>query len=401
MTALSTTLLADALKEYYTDKEIARLGYTKNPFLAMVNKDTKWTGKEHVLPIQYTRPAGRSNTFATAQANTAPSKYEAFKLTTVKDYGIVHVETEAIYASEGQPMRSFVEARKNEADGIIKALQQNLAMMLYRNGGNARGRRASLSTNTVTLTEPNDVVNFEVDMVVAADTTDGTSGSINAGTTTITAVDRDAGTITLASAAALTGFADNDYLFVAGDFGTGVSGLDAWLPSSAPGATAFFGVDRSVDTSRLGGIRYSDSNPLVEKIKRAVARVWREGATPDHMFINPADWVELEIMLGDRVQYDRVKSSVGEFMFDAIKIATPFGMVRVIGDPNCPKGVGYLLTLETWKFVSRGSAPRVLNPDNQGDWMRQGSSDGIEGRFGWFGQLGCSAPGSNARVALT
>src|SRR5690606_10267906 len=109
--------------------------------------DTKWTGKEHVVPIQYARPQGRSNTFATAQANTEPSKIDAFKLTTTKDYGIIHIDNEAILASEGQPIRSFVAARKNESDGIIGTLGQNLAMMLYRNGGNARGQRASLVGN--------------------------------------------------------------------------------------------------------------------------------------------------------------------------------------------------------------------------------------------------------------
>jgi hypothetical protein len=180
-----------------------------------------------------------------------------------------------------------------------------------------------------------------------------------------------------------------------------VKGLDAWLPSTAPTSTAFFGVDRSVDVSRLGGIRYSDSNPIVEKFKRAVARGWREGAKVTHAFMNPADWSDLEIALADRVQYDRVKSSTGEFMFDTLKIATPQGVVQVVGDPDCPSDVSYLLRLSSWGFVSRGSAPRVLDADGKGELLRQSTLDGVEGRFGWFGQLGTNQPGSNIRLALT
>jgi hypothetical protein len=298
-------------------------------------------------------------------------------------------------------MRSFVEARKSEADGIIMSLKNNLAMNLYRNGGGARGRRASASSNVITLTDPADVVNFEVDMVLRFSTADGTSGALKTGSTPIVAVDRDAGTIEVDDITDITTPADNDYIFVAGDFGAAPSGLAAWLPASAPSASLFFGVDRTSDVSRLGGIRYSDSNPLVEKIKRAVARAWREGARVDHMFVNPVDWAELEIALGDRVVRDIVKSTVADVSFDALKIPTPFGVIKVLGDPDCPRSVGYLLTLSSFVFVSRGSAPRVLDPDGKGEFLRQGASDGVEGRFGWFGNLGCYAPGKNVRVALT
>jgi hypothetical protein len=405
MASLTPALLADALKEFYTDKEMMKLAYDEHPLLAMVSKDTHWSGKEHVIPIQYARAQGRSAVFTTAQGNTAPGRYEAFKLTTSKDYGVIHIDTETIYASEGTPVRSFVAARKNEADGIIGSLGANLAMQLYRNGGGARGQIATggITGDVITLAEPNDIVNFEVDMQLCASTADGTSGSLrdSGDTMTVTAVDRDAGTITVSAVANITGLAAADYLFAEGDFGALAKGLDAWLPSAAPGATAFFGVDRSVEPTRLGGIRYSDSNPLVEKFKRAVARGWREGARVTHAFLNPLDWSELEIALADRVQYDRVKSSTGEFMFDSIKMATPSGMVQFVGDPDCPKGVSYALKLSTWTFVSRGATPRVLDPDGKGEFLRQGAADGIEGRFGWFGNLGCRAPGMNIRVALT
>ncbi len=402
--SLTPSVLADALREYFTDKEMVRLAYEEHPLLALVSKDTKWTGNKHIIPIQAHIAMGRSAVFATAQANVASGEYERFELTTSKDYGLIHIDTESILASEGQPVRAYVEARKAESEGILTALGSNLAMQLYRNGGGARGRRGSLSGNIITLKEKADVVNFERNMKLFASANDGSDAAhaLRAGTAaTVTAVDRDDGKVTVDNAGNITAFADDDYLFCEGDFKVLVKGLDAWLPSAAPSSTAFFGADRSTDPTRLGGIRYSDANPLVEKHKRAVARAWREGAKVTHEFINPEDWADVEIALADRVQYDRVKSSTGEFMFDSIRMATPTGMLHLIGDPDCPKSVAYMLKLATFVFVSRGSAPRVLDPDGKGEFLRRGSADGVEGRFGWFGQLGCRAPGSNVRLALT
>lgn len=402
MAELTYSQLADALKLYYTDKKMMVLSYEDHPLLAMLPKDTEWTGEKHIIPIQASvAVAGRSATFATAQANAAGGTYERWELTTTKDFGVLQISNEAILASANSPMRAFVEARRSEIDGILTSLGSNLAMQMYRNGGMARGQRASASTNVITLTNPNDVVNFEVGMVVAADTTDGTSGAINAGTTTVTAVDRDAGTVTLASAAALTGFADNDYLFVAGDFGLGVKGLDAWLPSSAPGATAFFGVDRSSEPTRLGGIRYSDSYPLKEKLIRAFSQAYTHGARKcNKLFVNPLNFADIVVAVGDMGRIDQVKSSDGMFGFESIHINTAIGRVDVVPDPDCPRNVGYALDMSTWAFVSRGKAPRNVSLDGGGEWLRAASSDGVEARFGWYGQLGCRAPGKNMRIAL-
>ena len=71
-------------------------------------------------------------------------------------------------------------------------------------------------------------------VIVAASTT---TGSLRSGSGTITAIDRDAGTITYTGT--ITSLTANDYLFTQGDAPNGganvkVSGLAAWIPSSAP-----------------------------------------------------------------------------------------------------------------------------------------------------------------------
>lgn len=400
MSSLTTTVLADALMEYYTSDEIKVLAYKDHPTLALLPKDEKWTGKKHIMPFQWATPQGGSAIFATAQSNATPGAYEAWELTTSKDYGVITIENEAILASEGSPVRSFVSARKSEMDGIFLHVGQSLSKSIFRNGGGARGQRGSVSGSTLTLLNIEDIVHIEKGMVLEASTADGTSGSLRSGSITVSGnIDRDLGTFDFTGT--ITSFADNDYLFRAGDFGAMVKGFAAWIPSTAPSSTAFFGVDRTQDKTRMGGIRYTGTEPLVERLQRAHARVRREQGKITHYVFNPKNFADLIIALGDRVQWDLVKSQDGLFGFESIKMRTPSGTVICYEDSDCPVDVAYGLNFDVWKLVSRGAAPRVLNPDGVGDFLRQGSADGVEARLGYYGQVGCGWPGTNIRVPLT
>jgi hypothetical protein len=240
-------------------------------------------------------------------------------------------------------------------------------------------------------------------MVIVASANDGSSSghALRGGSAvTITAIDRDLGTLTAADWTVITSFANDDYLFVQGDFKLALKGFGAWVPTTAPSSTAFFGVDRSVEVSRLGGLRYSDSNPLVEKLQRAWASGARHGAKFDTGFMNPLDWADLEISLGDKCRYDTVKDEDGVFGFEAIIQRTPKGKIAYLADASCPKGYAYHMQLNTWKLCSRGAAPRVIDGDGVGQFLRKNDADGIQGRFGYYAQLGCMAPGYNQVVTL-
>ena len=123
--------------------------------------------------------------------------------------------------------------------------------------------------------------------------------------------------------------------------------------------------------------------------------------------MNPTDWAELALDLegraavaaaNNRRRYDQ-SDKAAMFGFSSISIATPTGMVDVYADHNCPINVGYLLQLDTWKLKSLGPAPRLLDFDGL-KGIRQSNEDGVEYRWGYYGNLLCTAPGYNCRVAL-
>jgi len=405
MTALDLTSFEAALKVHYTDLRVKNLVYRNNPFLAAVPKYEYFGGKNLPIPVQYGVPQGRSATFSDANANQTPGNYTDYVLTRVRNYAIASIGNETLEASVGSA-NAFMEAAASEIDGALRSLTQDLAGNLYRNDTGVRGNigPAGYSAPGVfLLANPTNVTEFELGMqIVAAPAATGVGATPPQ---PITAINRDTGEITLAASIGGAG----DFLFQLGDTNAALpagpkkaAGLDAWLPATAPLAgDNFFSVDRSADSSRLAGQRYDGTSETIEEaIIGAGSLLFREGGRPDLVFMNPMNYSELIKSLGSKVVYDVVQSSdVAEVFFDSVRVYTPSGQVSVVADPNCPSGTAYLLQMDTWKLYSLGMAPKILMTDGL-RFLRTVDQDSVTVRCGYYLQLGCSAPGWNARIAL-
>ena len=405
MAALSATGFAAALKQHYTDERIENMVYKDNPFLAMVAKYEDFGGENLKLPIKYGNPMGRSANFTTAQSNVTGGNIKAFLLTRIKDYAIAQIENEVLEASKGNA-NAFLEAAVFAIDGSIQAATRSLAVALYGNGKGSIGIVSTSDATTITLATTQDITNFEVDMKLVASNVESGTGTGVATAQSVTAINRDTGVLTMSGNPSTGGFDAADYLFVEGDYATDstallkVSGLGAWLPSTAPGSTdSFFNVNRSADVDRLGGIRFDASSlPLEEGLIGAAARAARAGGKPDYCFMNYSNFADLEKALGSKVAYveKNIKPEIG---FRGILIHGPRGPINVIPDQNCPNGVAYMIQMDVWKLYSLGKAPRILSGDGLKQ-LRVYNADAIEVRVGYYGQLGCRAPGWNVRIGL-
>jgi len=408
--SLDLTSFDAALKQHYTNDAVEDLVYKDNPFFALISKMEEFGGKNLPIPLIYGNPQGRSATFSNAQTRggLTNSSITDFVLTRVKDYSIATIDNETLEASKGN-QNAFMEAATTEIDGAINSLTRSLAVGMFRGSDGSIGQVSveptEAATTVVTMKSAGDITNIELGMMIniwsatsggTQRTTDGSDNSWE-----VTAVDRSAGTFTLDDAYDSSGtIAADDYIFIEGDRGLKMSGLSDWIPSSAPSSTAFFGVDRSVDTNRLGGIRYDgSSDPIEEALIEGASRAAREGGKVDHCFLSYSKYSELEKALGSKVQYVDLKVSP-EVGFRGITINGPKGTIKVIPDQNCPDDVAYMLQLNTFKLYSLGKAVRVIDTDGL-NMLRQAAADGVEVRWGSYHQLGCKAPGFNARVTLS
>jgi hypothetical protein len=402
---LDLTSFAAGLKTVYTQKKIENLVYRNNPLLALMTKMENMVGDGYKLPVIYGSPQSRSSTFSTAQT-LAATKYtgiKAFTVTRVKDYGVVNIDHETMLASKNDA-GAFMQARVTEIDGAINAVTQSLATAQYRSGwGNIGQVNATVATATLTLSNSEDIVNFEPGMEIVFSSSESGAVLRSANSTTINSINRSAGTMVLSATVGDVCTA-SDYIFPAGDRQNSatptrlkVAGLEAWIPSSAPAATAFFGVDRTTD-SRLGGLRFDGASYTVEEaLTKAAVVAAKEGAKVDHCMISYTKFADLVNSLGQKVNYVDLKT--GDIGFQALRLYTPSGDVKVVPDRNCPSNRAFLIQLDTWMLGSIGPAVGILNYEGL-EALRQASGDGIEVRVGFYGNVMCRAPGWNVNVQL-
>lgn len=136
--------------------------------------------------------------------------------------------------------------------------------------------------------------------------------------------------------------------------------LSDWLPALDPKpGDNFCGFDRSIDPTRLSGvrrtIRWKGMSPgvLVAAFVAAAHRVYKEGGVPDILLV--PSHIHQVLGMGKGIR--------SHFVINAL-----FGSIDVWADPTLPSDTVFLLQLNTWEEMN--------------------------------GTLVCDAPGHNARILL-
>lgn len=400
----------NALKVKYAAGGIADAFYKKHPLLDLLPKK-QFAGRVVEHAVRISAPAGRSATFATAQANQSASTIKAFLIGSstyplARYYAPASIDNLVLDLDA----EAIVDALNFEIDGAMAAATDAASIQLFGDGSGLLGQLANsgVGTPTITLGNANDVVKFEVgDVLSLSPNADGSA--IRTGTVVLIAVDRDAGTLTCSGniSAGIGAAANTDYIYRSGDATKAMKGFGAWLPydpadasvrSSALAAT-FFGVVRSADATRLGGVTFDGRALAIEEaLQKAAVRLAREGGEPDLVILNPDKYAELAIALGNKMVLVDVKGDASVGVQGIQLISQGFKMV-VVCDRHCPSNRAYMLEKATWTLYEVGSLPRLLDQDEL-QLLRAATADQSEVRIGWYAQLACSSPGKNAVIAL-
>jgi hypothetical protein len=415
-----------ALKELYTDDKdyMKNIVYSKNPWLAMIPKNESpdgFAGKYIPVPLEYGNPAGRSHTFANAQNQQTASDVVSYFVYAVQDYQLVTI-TNLLMEQTKNNAGAFVDEASRTMDNGFRNLSNNMAFETFSGGTASRGVIGTVTlvgtVATITLSNSQTVVQFEVGMTLQNTATDGGAALLEGGVIDaiqLTAVNRGTGVIT-GSVVQGTGasFAAGNFLQILGDIGSagastiagmlGLSGLAAWVPVTDPvGTDNFWGVNRSVDVTRLGGLRYNASaQSISEGITNALGLANREGAAPDLILIDFVSYTTLINELGAKVQYVQLEHDEVEVAFEAIHFHSAYGKIPVLADRSQPAQQANLITTDTWKLRTLGKAPHILTYGMEGlEGLRVGNADALEIRIAYYGNIINSAPGYNMNVQLS
>jgi hypothetical protein len=324
-------------KEYYASGGLFNAAYEENPGLG-VSKKIKITGKHYDFPLQYGYGSNRSRTAATTLNKVNGLQDIEFNVTTARSFDAKDIETQAL--DEVTDEGAFVDLLTNVMDSLGKSLGNGLGEDLFLNTGAARGVVGLLSTVNLTLANTSHVTRFEVGQEIKAATTDGTSGSVLAGSATITAITRDTGVLTSDSAwdaQITTPIAAGHFLFVDGEFGLGRAGLPSWIPDATTGlGSAFFGATRSVDATRLAGNReiVNAGSDIVSSLRTLMARMGREEAMMDCALCSFEMLGDIDTQVEQKVMID-VKANGIDMGFDAVDVRVAGRKVTFIPDRSC------------------------------------------------------------------
>lgn len=418
--AATTTTIDKILKYVYTNKAIQNAVYKDNPAFALISKQSGFTGRSHVHAITYRNPLARSAAFATAQSRAGVNGVATgiagdigvavdvnFTVSRVKNYATWSVEQEAILASRGDK-GSFISAVTQGIDGTLQTLNNDFGRDVYGSGLGELGQLTNVSGTTFTVGEA--ITQIEVGMEIVASTGSTKTAILrNSGTGQyVTSVNRSAGTFTVN--ANTDTCATGDWIFIKADRPTAsttaigsmlkIAGFEAWNPVTAPTAgDSFWGVDRSVDVTRLAGHRLDISALSPEEgYITALAALAREGSDPSHIFTSFTDEKNLKLALGSRV--DAEYTQIGDIGFESMRIRGPKGPVRVYADRNAPVGYARLLQLDTWELKHLGDLVNKGDAAGDGGFAREYQADRFEQRMAFYGNMFCYKPSANMVCTL-
>ena len=418
--AATITSADKILKLLYTQRDLENAVYEKNPLFALIPKSGGFEGRSIVHALTYGNSLARSAAFATAQgragingASGTDSGFNRdvnFTVSRVKNYAMATIEQELALAAKGKNQGAFVKAATHLIDGTLQTLRNDFGRDIYGSGLGELGQVTAVSgSGPFTITVGEAITQIEVGMEVVASTGGKTTILRNSGGgVAVVSVNRAAGTFTTTTNP--DSIAASDFLFIKGDRPVAattavgsmlkIAGMDAWNPVTAPSASeSFWGVDRSVDSTRLAGQRLDISALQPEEgYITALAALAREDGDPSHIFASFTDEKNLKLALGSRV--DSEYTAVGDIGFESIHLRGPNGIVKVYADRNAPVGYARILTLNTWELKHLGDLVNKGDALGDGGMAREYQADRYECRFSFYGNLLCYKPAANMVATL-
>lgn len=401
------------LKDVYTEEKILEQSYGDNPCFAMVNKERGKMagGRRYVQPVEFANPSGANADYASAMTDNTASSYEDFLIQRKKQYQRVQVDHELLFATE-KKSDAYVSALK-EFDRGFKSLGEKIGRRIYRTQGGTIGKLSIASTNTTTLsfTDNAAVFNFHIGQTLVFALADGTGSLLDSGdTTTVTAVDHEAGTVTIADnlGTKIAGITTASFVFPRGDFNACLAGFEDWLPvddRATKLAASFNSVTRSQAPVYLGGVFLDGTTfgGLDEVIIKLTGKVGKYGGRTSHIFANPESLSDLELISNSKMRIvgelnTKMVGAEGDVIvgFSGYKAIVGGRTVKIYPDRNCPSTRINALQLDTWTLWHTGDLVNWLGESYTGNRLQPSQNDdAAEARLGSYQNMGCSAPGYN------
>jgi len=423
------------LKSKYDNGKIQKQRFENFPTLARIPKRSDGGGDYFITSVVTGNPVALGPTLAVAQAGyTAGStnldlKGAKWTIPWGAYSGVVEIKDFDLKRARQNEV-AFLNWLDEQIDGLHIAFLEAMSVQLFAEANRVLGIGTTAGTDTgvITLSSPSDVVKFHVGDILDAAANATATAITNTNAIYVISTNANAGTITISGTAtgtagtgafAGTGLSTSTAYYFCGRGAWGAlttpnpifQGLGEWIPSVDPSATAFNGVDRTTDVTKLSGFRYAPTNltslSLRQKITGLVTVMNSRGTCMSaggitDIILNPEKWQNLI----DELQAQGIRLLEGkEFKNGSNSISWPVGgkWIDVVNDRHCPIGTCYALTMpkdgSNIVLPSVDEFPHVIQEDGL-MMLRKPGENTYGHRLQCYPALAVKAPGWCGRVAV-
>jgi hypothetical protein len=296
------------VSEMWSEEALNEEIITEEPVLGMSKKETNWGTNAVHHPLGWGGNQGVGRTFADAKRLKSHAQEDEFVLRTREMFATLSLEGKLLRAFEYNKQKHLlVDPIKREGERAIDIMRQRLSKAVHGNGvgilaGITSG--SNVLTNTVTLTDGNDLKQFMKDYAIQTINTNGTGGTLNdsgAEARIYSVGSEDNPTLTLSTtwAAAFPSIAAGHYIVGTGTYDDDyIYGLDGFNPEwSSPSSLPadFLTCVRSVNPGWLAGLSIDGRNlSFLQAAKKAARYLVDRGEKPDTVLCSTRDFERFE-----------------------------------------------------------------------------------------------------------
>lgn len=384
----------------------------KSTFLQWVKKTTNGGGLYDRRAFDDASIGGVAWSFDGAQASKSDMGGADWHITWRQLYALFSID---LYAAELASSNShrLVDLVTSRLDSAAKRFRMVLNKACWGNGGGAIAQIQTNNTTSLTLTNRADMFLFDRGMKISPSVDDGTGGAgiTNDNWQEVATVNRQTRVITPVNTFNAD-WAVNSYVHLRGSYNQAIHGVPAWVPTTAPGATLFNNVDRSVDDRRYGIIvapsYFQNVGGLEDFLVMMATWCGEEGAEPDAIWMNPRAAAHLRTQIAQKVRYERyigtnssgkeIRNRDGAVVsFQQMMFATDIGELPVMTSRDIPYNLVYFLERDSIELNSIRELFRPLGfQGDDGKFRLHDNANAAEARFGGYPQLIIPAPHRNA-----
>ena len=440
---MGNTYSEQLFKRKYSGTKPTNLALMDTVFLDAVSKSTSPDGESFNSFVQISGGVGWSGTRAGARAvanqggRRGNGSFQQIRNAQGCLKGEVTVdEREVKRGNDGDA--AALRAMAAHVDGHLAQFGQTLEWWVTCGSAGLAVCTATISSGVCTITSNAEHINrIRPDMILVASAADGTSGSLlgsgSQGFVRNVGRSGSAPTFTVSttsggSAGTPSGWTGTMYLFMLGVYApsNGGAGIDAgvdgstsgfvidtltsWCPATAPSATLFKNMDRTVDEV-LGGIRLLAAEVvnlnILQRIEKlaVVARSrfgWKRG-TKTVAYVHTSRFNEASQLLQRtdvrQAGFNVTDSGKGKAGYNYIVITTTAVEVRLEEGPMFDPDICWMTNTDDWTLHSAHGLPAIMDDDGL-KWVRDPNTDSYALQYTGYGSFRTENPKGTARCPL-